>query len=99
MAKKYKIEQSGKKERWNILGLSDASEQKEMLFGSNLQILGNSNLNLEGCLGVLDYKDSYIKLKLTKGAMLIWGEALNIVFFEGRLVTVKGKISSVEFCV
>ena len=50
-------------------------------------------------MGVFEYRDTYLKLKLNKGAVIICGSGFDITYFENRLITVKGKISSVEFSV
>ena len=50
-------------------------------------------------MGVLEYSDSYLKLRLPKGALTVCGGCFDIVSFEGTTITVKGKISSLEFCV
>ena len=99
MSKKLKIERSKKKRKWSLLKYSDEIIDKDMIAGPHTEIFGNSKINIEGCLGVVEYTDTYLKLKLQKGTLIICGEQFDIVFFEQRLITVKGKISSVEFCV
>ena len=97
MAKKLKIEKSQRLEKWNISGKESAFD-KELLSGSHTEIFGNARINIEGCLGVMEYKDTYIKLRLHKGTLILCGNGFDIVFYENKLITVKGKISSVEFC-
>ena len=99
MAKKLKIEKSKKKTRWNLLGREDSFIDKDMITGPHIQIFSNSKISVEGCCGVFEYTDTYLKLKLQKGFLILCGSGFDIVFFEGRLITVKGNISSVEFCV
>jgi sporulation protein YqfC len=48
-------------------------------------------------MGVYEYRDTYLKLKLNKGAVIICGSDFDITQFENRLITIKGIISSVEF--
>ena len=98
LAKKYKIEKSNKKNKWNL----SANEERinpNILFSPIIEITGNSVLTLEGCHGVLEYTDTYMKLKLQKGVLIICGSDFDITLFENKLISVKGNISSVEFCV
>ena len=98
MAKKLKIEKSRRLEKWNLSGKDEAFDNA-MLSGSHTEIFGNNRINIEGCLSVLEYRDTYIKLRLSKGTLILCGSGFDIVFYENKLITVKGKISSVEFCV
>ncbi len=98
MAKKYKIEKSGKKVKWDLLGKND-NFSANMLSASHTEIIGNTSLTLDGCLGVYEYTDTFLKLKLSRGAMIICGTDFDIVLFENKQISVRGKISSVEFCV
>ncbi len=98
MAKKLKIEKGKPKEKWNISGLADSIVEKEMITGSYIEIFSNSQIVIDGCLGVFEYTDSYLRLKMQKGYLILCGNCFNITTFEESRITVKGKISSVEFC-
>lgn len=98
MAKKLKIEKSKQTAKWDILGKEEAFLDAAMLKGPHTEIFGNSRINVDGVLGVVEYKDTYVKLRLSRGTLILCGSGFDIVFFENRVITVKGKISSVEFC-
>lgn len=99
MSKKLKIEKTRKKQSWNLFGREDDILDKDMISGSHIQIFGNNKINIEGCYGVFEYTDTYLKLQLKKGSLILCGSSFDIIFYEEKLMTVKGKISSVEFCV
>ncbi len=99
MAKKLRIERAKKKASWNLFRYEDGFIDADMITGPQIQIFGNNKIMVEGCMGVLEYTDTYLKLKLQKGALILCGAGFDISFYEERLITVKGKISSVEFCV
>jgi len=84
--------------RWNILKCSNAVFENDMISGPHTEIFNNTKISIDGCLGVFEYTDTYIKLRLSKGCIILCGTDFNIAFFENRLITVTGKISSVEFC-
>ena len=86
-----------KKKRWNLN--TAALENAEKMLGSRIEMLSNREISVEGCQGVLEYNDCYLKLNLNKGALIILGTNLDITVFEGKTITVCGKISSIEFCV
>lgn len=97
MGKKLKIEKSKRKTKWNILKSNEEIIDKSLVSGSHIEILGNSKISIDGCLGVYEYRDTYLKLKLNKGVIILCGTDFDITYFENHLITVKGKISSLEF--
>ncbi len=96
MAKKLKIESSVKKSKWRIWGLSKEAGG-EIIGNTHTEIFGNGKISIDGCLGVYEYKDTYLKLRLIKGTVILCGSGFNIVYFENRLISVTGKISAIEF--
>lgn len=97
MAKKMKIEKSKKREKLNLFG-SEKVFDTDILKGSHTEIFSNSRIVIEGCLGVYEYNDCYLKLKLIKGALIVSGSEFDISTFENSTITVNGKIDSLEFC-
>ena len=99
MSEKFKIKSEKAKQKWKLFHYTDKFLDKDMVKGPHLEIFGNSEIFLEGCMGVFEYSDTYLKIKLAKGSLIICGSMFDIVSFENSTITVKGKISSVEFCV
>ena len=99
MSKRLKIERKKKKGGWNLLKGSDEIIDGNLLKGAHTEIFGDGKITVDGCTGVIEYRDTYLKLKLCKGNLIICGAGFDIVCFENRLITVKGKISSLEFSV
>ena len=86
-----------KKSKWKLGGFSEDETARENIGSARIEICGNTRITIDGCLGVYEYRDTYLRLRLTKGTVILSGIGFNIVFFENRQITVKGKISSVEF--
>ena len=86
-----------KKSKWKLGGFSEDETARENIGSARIEICGNPRITIDGCLGVYEYRDTYLRLRLTKGAVILCGIGFNIVFFENRQITIKGKISSVEF--
>lgn len=99
MAKKFKFKSNKSKEKWHIFTCGDLQNETLRAKGPHLEIFGNREMILEGCMGVFEYSDSYLKLKLQKGTVTVCGTNFDITAFEGNTITVKGNILSLEFCV
>ena len=99
LAKKLKIERQKKKVKWNLFSNLDEVFDNDLLNKTYTEIFSNKKLNIDGCVKVNEYTDTYIKLKLQRGNLIICGSEMQIVFFENNLITVKGELSSIEFCV
>lgn len=99
LSKRLKIEKSSKKNKWNLLKVEDSFIDKDVLLSPHIEIFSNEKINIEGCYKVLEYTDCYLKLKLKQGQLILQGNGFDILLFERKLITVKGKISSVEFCI
>ena len=97
MAKKIKTDIKHKKGKWNLSGVLESGVTGELLSSSHIEIFGNQRISIDGCLGVYEYKDTYLKLRLSKGSVTLCGSDFNIVYFENRLISVKGKINTIEF--
>ncbi len=97
MSKKLKIDCKPKKNKWRLLSFAEEEINREIVSNARTEILGNSRITIDGCLGVYEYKDTYLKLRLSRGTAIICGSGFNIVYFENKLISVKGKISAIEF--
>ncbi|MBQ7725944.1 MAG: YabP/YqfC family sporulation protein [Clostridia bacterium] len=98
MAKKFTFKSEKPKEKWQLFhGLEDTVE-KGVLSGPHFELFGNREMVLEGCTGVVEYSDTYLKLKIPRGCVILCGNGFDIVLFEETVIRVKGEITSVEFC-
>lgn len=95
MGNKLKLKK--KKSKWKLSGFSKEETARENIGSARIEICGNTRITIDGCLGVYEYRDTYLRLRLTKGAVILCGIGFNIVFFENRQITINGKISSMEF--
>ena len=95
MSEKIRLTNAKRKEKWNILSYKDSTS--EILKSFRIEINGNSFFCLEGCQRVEEYTEEYLKLKLQKGGIFLYGKGLNIISFEDKTITVKGEIGALEF--
>lgn len=96
MSRKFKFVSKHKKPKLN-LGYSE--EEKRSDFSSHIEIFSDNELIVEGCRGVFEYRSEYIKLKLKKGSVIVCGENFDIAYFEESTISIKGRITNLEFCV
>ena len=99
MSRRLKIDKSKKRLRTQLRAGADELLQAGMLKGAHIEMFSNKELTVEGCCGVYEYTDCYIRLNLGHGALIISGEKLDISSFEERSIVIRGSISSLEFCV
>lgn len=98
MSRKLKYDSgNNKKTKWVLKG--SAFGRSERLTGAHIEMISNREICIEGCRGVIEYTDAYLKLNLCKGALIVIGSNLDITLFEGKTITICGTINSVEFCV
>ncbi len=64
---------------------------------SRLELMGNHELSLEGCKGVLEYDSQIIRLNLGKQQLKIVGRNLSIRVLERNYVELEGYITSLEY--
>lgn len=65
---------------------------------SLLTVVGNSEVMVEGLRGILDYNSETFRVNTVSGILLITGAQLEISSLTAEEVSLKGKISSIEFC-
>ena len=97
MLAKFRFKTNGEKNKLKIFRYEKASESRKKLLTPQIEMLSNKELNLDGCKGIIEYNDVYIRIKVSGGEITVTGDALNIPVFEGAAITVSGKIKSVEF--
>lgn len=64
---------------------------------TRIEIIGNSKIIIEGCYGILEYSDEFIKVNMPKGFLQITGLKLEICVMQERSITVEGIIAAIEF--
>lgn len=99
MREKFVFDSKKKNKKIKLFSTSDGIVNREMLGGANIQIFSNREIIIDGCNKVADFNAEYLKLKITKGYLIIYGKDFNIINFEGKIIDIKGNIFSLEFCV
>lgn len=98
MSHKLKIEKTKKRVKTRLFTDADELLQAGMLRGAHIELFSNREMTVEGCCGVYEYTDGYIRLNLGRGALILSGSGFDIVSFEERTIVIRGSISSLEFC-
>ncbi|MEE0945459.1 MAG: YabP/YqfC family sporulation protein [Acutalibacteraceae bacterium] len=67
------------------------------LCDNRIEIFGRSSLVVEGCYGIKEYSDEVIQINLSKLTLVVVGSSLEISRMAEEIITIKGKIISLEF--
>ena len=95
--KKFKFK-TKKKDRLNLIKDSSEVLNTELFGGSHVEIYSNKKIIIEGCNGIVDYQNDYIKLKLKKGFLTLSGTDFLVISFDNEKIDIKGNIITLEFC-
>ena len=64
---------------------------------SYMEMLGNKKVVLDGCKGVLDYNDTAVRLLLSNGTILFYGDDLRFNALSNGQAVIAGTIMTIEF--
>lgn len=67
--------------------------------GVRIETFSNKEAIIEGCKGILEYSDEYIKLNIGCGNVGFFGVGLYAHSFFNETLVIKGKIKNIEYCV
>ena len=65
--------------------------------GSHIELFSNKKLIAEGCYGIIEYNENFVRINLIKGEIQIFGNNLEIFNMVSDTITVKGIIENIEF--
>ena len=79
---------------------NDSLIKNQARFGANMitELISNREASIDGCRGVVEYDENYIKLNAGKGTMTLYGSNLQIVSYNDASLLITGKIERIEFC-
>ena len=97
--KEYKFISKKKKDKINVFDNTHKITDMQKTYAFRSEMFSNRSLILEGCQGVDDYREDYIKLRVKKGYVVLTGNDLNIILFEDKTIRIEGVVLTVAFCV
>lgn len=89
---KLKSDHKQRKEKINLLTPITAA-----VSGPKIELCSNKEAAIDGCKGVIDYRDDLIKFRVTGGTVTINGERLELLELTDNSALIKGEFQSVEF--
>lgn len=96
---KFRFKSKKGKNKFNFITDNSEILNNETIKGTHIELFLNQKMILDGCVCIIDYQDSYIKLRLKKGSISILGTNFSITNFENERITINGNILSIEFCI
>lgn len=64
---------------------------------TKLEMLGNRELIIDGCKGIVDYGENYIKLNTGTVMTGVCGDGLLIKSFDNEIAVISGEITEISF--
>ena len=92
MGKKLFSDHKPKKEKIKLLAPITTA-----VTGPKIELCSNKEAAIDGCKGVIDYRDDIIKLKVTGGTVAINGTDMELLELSENSALIKGNFKSVEF--
>lgn len=68
-----------------------------LLLNSQVEIVGNTHVIIQGAKGIMEYNDDSIRVKLTDNEVQFYGDNLSIECLSQDSMELKGKISKIEY--
>ena len=69
----------------------------EIMSGSTkIELVGDHEITVENCKGIIDYDDSYIKLSAGRYPVTVYGKGLLLTNLSEHLLMIKGLINQIE---
>lgn len=99
MSERYRFKSSKKAPKVLLTEKSEHQTEMDLVRRPHTEIFSNKRLTVDGCVGVFEYREDFIKLRLQKGSMIVCGDCLTIICYENKMITIGGKLSSLEFCI
>ena len=96
---KFRFKTKKGKEKLKILKCSENFTDTGHISGPSMEVFSNREIYIDGCKGILEYNDVYIKVRVSKGMIIISGSKLDVPSFEGPAISIKGKINSIELSI
>lgn len=100
MAKKIKIglKKINKQDKFRLIDFEEMLPDITKTNMPMLNFLGNAQVQIEGCSGIIEYDNSIVKISVKSGFITFIGSEFRITSFTNGQIIVYGEISSVEFC-
>lgn len=67
--------------------------------GVKIEVFSNKEAIIEGCKGIMEYNEDYIKINIRRGSMVFSGKELYAYSYFCETLVIKGIINSIEYCV
>ena len=67
--------------------------------GVKVEVFSNEEAIIEGCKGIMEYNNDYIKINIGRGSIVFTGSDLYAYAFFCETLVIKGVINNIEYCV
>lgn len=93
---KFKFK-TASKNKINFIKNSEEYISDEIFLGSHIEFFSNRRIVVEGCKGIVEYDENYLKIKIDNMFVNFFGSDFLITEYDNKKIMIKGKLISVEF--
>lgn len=73
------------------------STKDALLLNSQIEIISNTHVIIQGSKGIMEYNDDSIRVKLIDQEIKFYGDKLSIEYLSQDSMELKGRISRIEY--
>lgn len=86
-----------KKFKEKLIKEAIAATKEGLILDSQIDIVSNSCITIQGCYGILEYAEEYVRVKLKNTSVVFYGNGLRIENLSDDRIEIKGSISQIEY--
>lgn len=98
MSKKIRLGKRQIKNKINRLRETVDLQVEALGKGANITLFSNKEAVIDGCYGIIEYSDCFIKLSLGNQVIALTGCDFDVFDYTDCSITVRGLIKGLEFC-
>ncbi len=98
MSKKIRLNKIESKNKINLFGKSADFPRDLLGKSAHITLFGDREAVIDGCYGIVEYSDCMIKINVGDKLLCFTGCEFDISDYSCTSITVRGRISGLEFC-
>lgn len=74
-----------------------SSAKEGLLLESQIDMVSNKHVTIQGYRGILEYEQEYVRIKLRDRSVIFYGNMLRLENLSDERIEIKGDISQIEY--
>lgn len=98
MSKKIRLGKKIGHHKIELFGKTGDFPRDPMGRSAHITLFGNREVVIDGCYGIIEYSDCQIKVNVGNQVLSLTGSGFDISDYSCTAMTVRGRITGLEFC-